>query len=55
MSKQMLLAATAGGIFIFFTGFYRLYKEGQWTLLLLGFLILVSCYCNYLKNKDKYK
>ncbi len=55
MSKPMLLAATAGGAFIFFFGFYKLFKYGEWTLLLLGVLILISCFCNYAKNKEKYR
>ncbi|MFP3870639.1 MAG: hypothetical protein ACLFVT_07155 [Syntrophobacteria bacterium] len=53
MSFSLLLGSVAVGIVVVCIGLYRAYKEGEFMLMILGMLILVSCAANYVKRQAR--
>ncbi|MBW1981082.1 MAG: hypothetical protein JRJ12_07655 [Deltaproteobacteria bacterium] len=55
MSIPLLIASALMGIVVTCIGIYRAHVRGEFMLMILGMLILVSCAANYLKRQDKEK
>lgn len=53
MSLPLLMASIFIGILVTCVGIYRAYNQGEFMLMILGMLILMSCAANYLKRKRK--
>ena len=51
MSFPLLIASIFIGILVTCIGIYRAYSQGEFMLMILGMLILMSCAANYLKRK----
>jgi hypothetical protein len=53
MSFPLLIASILIGILVTCIGIYRAYSQGEFMLMVLGMLILMSCGANYLKKKRR--
>ena len=53
MSFPLLIASILIGILVTCIGIYRAYTQGEFMLMVLGMLILMSCAANYLKKKGR--
>jgi len=53
MSMPLLIASILVGILVTCVGIYRAYTQGEFMLLVLGMLILMSCAANYVKQHTK--
>lgn len=53
MSFPLLIASIIVGILVTCVGIYRAYNQGEFMLMVLGMLILMSCAANYLKRKRR--
>ena len=53
MSFPLLVASVFTGILVVCIGIYRAFKEGEFMLMILGMLILMSCAANYLKRQSR--
>ena len=53
MSFPLLMASVFTGILVVCIGIYRAFKEGEFMLMILGMLILMSCAANYLKRRGR--
>jgi hypothetical protein len=53
MSFPLLIASAVAGILVTCIGIYRAYKDGEFMLMVLGMLILMSCAANYLKRQSR--
>jgi hypothetical protein len=53
MSLPLLIASILVGILVTCVGIYRAYNQGEFMLMVLGMLILMSCAANYLKRKRR--
>jgi hypothetical protein len=53
MSIPLLVASTLIGFLVIGVGVYRAYTRGEFMLMVLGMLILMSCAANYLKRRAR--
>jgi hypothetical protein len=53
MSIPLLAASALIGFVVIGVGIYRAYTRGEFMLMVLGMLILMSCAANYLKRQRK--
>lgn len=53
MSLPLLVASTLIGVAVVGIGIYRAYSRGEFMLMILGMLILISCAANYVKRGEK--
>jgi hypothetical protein len=53
MRLPLLIASIFVGILVTCIGIYRAYSQGEFMLMILGMLILMSCAANYLKGKRR--
>jgi hypothetical protein len=53
MGLPLLIASILVGVLVTCVGIYRAYTQGEFMLMVLGMLILMSCAANYLKRKRR--
>jgi hypothetical protein len=53
MNAPLLVASTLVGFVVIGVGIYRAYTRGEFMLMVLGMLIIMSCAANYLKRQAK--
>jgi hypothetical protein len=53
MSLPLLLASTAVGVGVVCIGIYRAFNQGEFMLMILGMLILMSCAAQFIKRQSR--
>ncbi|SMC27807.1 hypothetical protein SAMN02746041_03083 [Desulfacinum hydrothermale DSM 13146] len=52
MTKNTAIMCLAGGVFLFILGAVRLWKQGDWVLIILSALIMAFSTSSLLKNRN---
>ncbi len=53
MTKGTRVLSLIGGIVVFVSGVWRIIKNNEWTLAILGFLILAFTISGFFRNDNK--